>query len=313
MLRRWLTITWMMCACTLADAASATKLRIGLLYSGDSFPVSWVQQQGYDKALGFELEIVDFMSAQERDMALQGGSLDGMNGDLVGASMMFATHKNIRITNQTLGGKNIRMAAIIGAPSTKGLSAEQLKGRKLGISPNTIIEYLADRLSAKLGVGPEHFDKTAVTNIPLRLSLVQQDKLDLGLLPEPLVSMGTVKGARIVVDDLNTEYSHAVLVFRQDVLEKKAGIVKKFMTALARATREINAKPESYREALAVRCKVPEAIKNSFLLYKYNESQPPSRSLFADVQDWLISKKKLAATIPYADIVDSRYLPPHSS
>ncbi|MEM6772748.1 MAG: hypothetical protein AAF597_19375, partial [Bacteroidota bacterium] len=70
---------------------------------------------------------------------------------------------------------------------------------------------------------------------------------------------------------------------------------------------------EAYRTPMAERCRVPAAVRDSFMLYKYEPRSLPSQELFADVQEWLVNEKKLPAKIPYADLIDGQFYASQSS
>ena len=289
------------------STSSFGKLRIGLIYTGDSFPIYHGKVAKFYENQGVDVDIVNFMSAMERDSALQAGSIDGANGDLIGASLMYHSHKNIQVTGLTLGDQfNIRrVSLLVSDPNIK--EPKDLKGREVAISPNTIIEYLLHRLLKKENISSADVKTSSVNNIPLRLTLLEQKKLTAALLPEPLASKAVVDGSKILIDDKNDFYSHAVVVFRKDALNKKGAEVKKFMEALAKTVDVINKNPESYRESIADRCRVPSAVKDSFFLYKYAYEKLPSLELFNDVQDWLIETKKLPSKIPYQGLINEQY------
>jgi NitT/TauT family transport system substrate-binding protein len=285
-----------------------SALKIGLLFTGDSFPISYAGEKGYYKDAGVDVEIIDFLSAMERDQVLVAKGLDGANGDLIGASLMYHAHKATQVIALTLGDQNaVRRVALLSAKQNAKFP-DDIIGQKVAVSFNTIIEYLTDRLLAKKGVNPSQIEKISIPNISLRLTLLREKKIEFAMLPEPLASMAMVDGSALVVDDEGDMYSHAVLVFRKQILNEKPNAVRAFMKAVQRAIAEINKDPEKFRPLIAARCRVPDAVKNKFFLYKYAEKKTPSQELYDDVQLWLTQNKKIPQKILLNALITKDYL-----
>ena len=305
--------------CTIASFFTFTfpllssELKIGLLYTGDSYPIYHAKVKDYFKKHNVSVSIIDFMSAMERDHALQAGAIDGANGDLIGSSLMYNTHQNVQVVALTLGDMhNLRRVGIL-VSDPKVQSPKDLIGKSVAISPNTIIEYLLDRMLLKAGIEPEKVKTTSVANIPLRLQLLQQKQVTAAVLPEPLASKAVQDGSKILIEDKNSFYSHAVLVFSKHALKTKTAAIKNFMAGMSMSIKEINANPEAFRDEIAKRCKVPQDLKKSFFLYQYSDNKLPSQELFTDVQNWLTSKNKINNKIMYQGLIDERFVKTKSS
>src|SRR3989338_7692092 len=73
-------------------------LKIGLIYSGDSYAVAHAHDNGLFAKHKVPVVLVPFTSAFERDNALLAGQIDGANGDLISTSLLRAKEEKIRIT-----------------------------------------------------------------------------------------------------------------------------------------------------------------------------------------------------------------------
>lgn len=311
MVHRFLLLL-LVCTMPLCSTAkpALSPLRIGLLYSGDSFAVAHAFDSGLFAQHGVAVELIPFTSAFERDNALLAGQIDGANGDLIGASLMRSRDEKIRITALTLGDDpSLRLCGLVVSNPSQYHAPQDLKGKTLAISPNTTIEYLADRILQANGVAPTSMVHTQIPNLQLRMSMLQQKKLDASLLPEPLASMAVLQGGKILLDNRTLPYAHAVLVFRKDVIETRTDAVQRFHTAMWAGIHTINQNPHAYRQAIATRCKVPDATKEPGFLYRFSPPQLPSLALYQDVQRWLQEKKSVKAPLAYEFIMDPRFLP----
>ncbi len=81
------------------------------------------------------------------------------------------------------------------SPKNKDAGIGDLAGKKLGLSKSTIMEFLADKMEEKLGVGSYHFERIEIKKLPIRLQMLMTDQIDAALLPEPLLSLAKFKGA----------------------------------------------------------------------------------------------------------------------
>ena len=71
----------------------------------------------------------------------------------------------------------------------------------------------------------------------------------------------------------------------------------------------INADPESFRELLLKKIRVPKNVRKTFKIPPYPRSQVPDAEQWADVMNWMKAKGLLDSSLPYGDSVTADYLP----
>ncbi|MDC0336192.1 ABC transporter substrate-binding protein, partial [Pseudodesulfovibrio sp.] len=71
-----------------AAQAENTKIRFGILPVLDTLPLQVGVQDGLFAEHGLDVELIRFMSALERDTAMQTGQLDGYFGDIIATYML---------------------------------------------------------------------------------------------------------------------------------------------------------------------------------------------------------------------------------
>lgn len=64
-----------------------------------------------------------------------------------------------------------------------------MKGQNISVSKNTIIEFVLDEMLAQNNMTEEDINKTVISQIPTRLEMLQNGKLDGAVLPEPMGSI----------------------------------------------------------------------------------------------------------------------------
>jgi NitT/TauT family transport system substrate-binding protein len=207
---------------------------------------------------------------------------------------------------------NAPVFRVLAGPQSAIKSPAELKGIPIGVSQNTVIEYLTDRLLESEGLKPAEIAKQEVSAIPVRFEQLMNGNLKAATLPDPLAQGAIAGGARLIVDDAAPKYSgmsQSVLSFRVDVLKARPNTVRKFLIAWEKAVRELNARPDKYQGLLIEQGRVPKSIENSYKMPPFPERGVPTEGEIADVVAWMRAKGLVGRDIPYAEMVDSGFLP----
>lgn len=285
------------------------KLKVGLLPIIDSLPFYVAEQEGYFKAEGLDVELTTFTSALERDTALQTGQTDGQLADLVASGLLNKDKERIKVVKTTYGATPQKaMISVIAGPKSGIASPADLKGKRIGISENSLIDYITDELLKGAGMGPRDVQKVSVPAIPVRMQMLIQGQLDAATLPEPLATLAVSSGGRVVLDDSRERLGLSVLQFRTEVVKQQKDAVKRFVRAHERAVKAVNANPEQYRGLLVEKARLPDAVKGTFPVPAFPESSVPSR---ADVQravGWMSAAGLLPRALSYEQVVDTSFL-----
>ena len=85
-----LSISLLLNACSgkKQESASVQTLTVGVMSSMDYLPLAVAQREGYFAKHGVDVKIQKFMSANERDMAFQSGTVDGGVTDYTSAALL---------------------------------------------------------------------------------------------------------------------------------------------------------------------------------------------------------------------------------
>ena len=199
---------------------------------------------------------------------------------------------------------------LLSAPGSGITSPKDLRGIPIGVSKNTIIEYVTDRLLAAAGLAPDQITKKSVPVIPERYQLLLQGKLKAATLPDPLAKSAIEAGAVAVIDDsAHPQYSVSVLSFSIQALKTKADAVRQFLKAWNQAVQDINANPESYRSLLLQKIRVPKNIQQTYRIPPFPHREVPGADQWADAMKWMVSKGLLKMPLPYKESITTQYLP----
>ena len=319
--RLWLPLTGLvvivMCAGVWPPAAICEKntrlgtLRVALLPILDTFPYHVARQKGYFSALGLDAVAVPAGSGLERDQLMQAGEIDGMLNEIITSANFNRDKVQVKIV--ALARKaypDYPLFRILAAPGSSIDSSAKLRGQSLGISKNTIIEYVSDRLLAADNLPREQVNMKSIPVIPERYQLLMQGRIEAATLPDPLALSAMVAGARLIIDDsTHSQYSLSILTFGLEALDKRSEEVRRFLRAWDRAAADINADPEAYRNLLLAKIRVPKNVQQTFKIPIYPRKEVPNKTQWIDVMDWMVARGLLENALVYEESVTAKYLP----
>ena len=287
------------------------KLKLALIPVLDTIPIFIAEQNGYFAEQGITVEAIPVKSPQERDVLVTTGQVDGVLTDLQSVGLLNKDAPKLKaVYTSRRPFPNAPMFRILAGPKTAINAPADLKGVPIGISPNTVMEYLTDRMLAGEGLKPEEIAKIEIGQIPVRFEQLMNGNIQAAALPDPLAQGAIAAGAKLIVDDSKyADLSQSVLTFTTDTLSTKPGTVKKFLVAWEKAVNELNAHPEKYQGVLTEQGRVPKSIQDTYKMPPFPGRGVPSEAEVKDVAAWLKAKGLASRDIPYTDVVDASFLP----
>jgi len=290
---------------------STNALKVALLPILDTFPFHVAQAKGYFDRYGVSVKAVPVGSGLERDQLMQSGAIDGMLNEMATTANFNRERIQVQIIlSARKAYPHYPLFRVLSAPGSGLSSPADLKGIPIGVSKNTIIEYVTDRLLAANGLTPNEVVKKSVPVIPERYQLLLQGQVKAATLPDPLAKSALEAGAGAVIDDsAHPQYSVSVLSFNIQALNNKAEAIRQFIKAWNQAAQDINVDPESYRSLLLQKIRVPKNIQQTYRIPPFPLREVPGAGQWADVMNWMVSKRLLKAPLPYKESISTQYLP----
>ncbi|MCL2833804.1 MAG: MetQ/NlpA family ABC transporter substrate-binding protein [Treponema sp.] len=283
------------------NTAPAQPLRVGIMPDADSLPFMVASDYGYFDKAGVKVELVTFSNPQERDAAIQAGRLDASVSDLLAAAFFAAGGFDFKVTSLTDG-----RYGIVGSPKLGINSLAQLRGKRVALSVNTIIQYTVDAQLKAAGISMDEYEAVAVPRMPLRIEMVTEGQIEAASLPEPLLTAAVASGAALLSTTDSTGIDAGVLLFSKKVLDTRLPEVKSFYRAYSGAAQAINANPDLFRNYLVEKAGFPEDIKDAYKFSVYRQPVLPQEAQITAVLDWLRARNLLDADLKPGDLVDSR-------
>jgi NitT/TauT family transport system substrate-binding protein len=289
----------------------AAPLKVALLPILDVFPFYVAESEGYFVDLGVDVKAVPVASGLERDQLMQSGAIDGMLNEMITTANFNRNRVQVKsVISARKAYGDYPLFRLLSAPGIKFSATKDLAGVPIGISKNTIIEYVTDRLLTAEGLEAKAIVKKSVPVIPERYQLLLQGQLKAATLPDPLAKSALAAGAGEIVDDsAYPGYSVSVLSFHINSLRNKAHAVRLFLKAWDRAAAAINKNPEAFRGLLLKKIRVPKNIQQAYKIPPYPRREVPNAGQWADVMDWMTDKGLLTSALSYDGSITAEFLP----
>ena len=307
-----LAITITGCSTTKAlDTNQPTKtggktVKIGILPIEDNLPFYVAEKDGLYAKEGVQVELVNFASALERDTALQAGQIDGEVADLVAVALLKKIGTDVKIASIGLGAtpKEGRFA-ILSSPKSAIKDLAGLKGATLGISQNSIIDYVSDQILLDNGIMLNDVNKMSIPKMPVRLDMLLSDQINAACLPDPLASLAQAKGAHLIIDDTYRNISQTVFLFRTQSIQENPEGIKAAVKVYGLAGQALSNNPDQYRSLFLEKAQVPADIKDSYQTPTFSKLQLPTEEEINSVMKWMVEKKLISQAFGYQELVDS--------
>ncbi len=269
-----------------AQGKPGPALVIGVLPDLDSIPIVIASMKGFFDAEGIDARIERFTSAQARDAALQAGAIDLAVSDLLAACFFAEGGFKARAVMATDG-----LYRLVAAPGSKAAGLKSLEGKTVAISKNTIIEYCLDRMLEAEGMAATDVERVIIPQMPVRLQMLSEGKVDAAILPEPLATQAMIDGASLLDDSARLGVNLGVVIASEKALGSKAGAIMAFESAYDRAVAYLEAAPRSeWIDALIKEAGLPPSVRDAIVLPSYSPARSPARSEAEAVSAWLFRK-----------------------
>lgn len=285
-------------------AGSLQPITIGLMPDVDSIPFIIAQEKGFFKEEGLSVNLKSFKSAVDRDSALQSGNLDGVISDMLAEAFYKEGGFDTVITSLSSGSYKLVINKDVAATSV-----EELKGKDVAISKNTIIEYVTDRIMINSGLSPADINKVVIPQIPARLEMLQNGKIAAATLPEPMASLAIHNGAKLLNSSDQLGINPGVLVFTGKTVKEKEKEIAAMYRAYNKAIEYLAKEPvESYIDILIEKGGFPAGVKGLLVLPAYQKLSQPKEQDIRDSLAWLKERQLIKKDYTYQDLVDNRFI-----
>jgi NitT/TauT family transport system substrate-binding protein len=279
-------------------------LVLGVMPSMDYLPLAVAAEKGFLDKAGLKLTIKKFYSAVERDAAFQSGNVDGTVIDYTGAILQSAGGIDLKIVSACDAPFYIAVGKNTGITDISGL-----KGKKVAVSQNTVIDYCIDKALAHAGFLASDIEKAEINRIPLRFELLDNGKIDATALPGPFAAKALSTGNALITS--NTELGFAItgIVFSGKALKSKRALIKKMYEAYDLGAEYIRTHGiDDIKGTLIDEMGFAEEDLKYAVISYYNDALAPSEEDIASAAEWLASRGLIADGFVPGNVIDASVL-----
>ena len=301
------------------EEARKPVLRFAVLPVLNTLPLYVVLDGGYFDEAGITVEIVDYASGADVQAATIAGELDGFQADLFSALKVNAAGGDVRLVRH-VGVTDAPFISLVVGRRSGIESVADFAGKRIGLSKNTIIQYMTDAFlaSAELDAGEAGVEYVDVPGIWDRLQQLLDKDIAAATLPAPFSEVSPRWSYRVLIDDSEVAYVPESLNIAAAALAEKGAAVRAFLAAYERAVDTLNemaGDQSTLREFLRENDRGGgQLLKSSFNtglvpVPILTRARVPSEAEYSSVHDWALGAGLLAEAQSYADVVDGQFLP----
>ena len=285
-------------------SAEAADLLVGVMPSMDYLPLAVAEREGYFEQVGLKIRLHKFYSANERDAAFQSGNIHGTVIDYTGALLQKAGGVELKLTSRCDAP-----FYIVGAKSSPVIDVADLKGAKVAVSRNTVIDYCVDMALQSAGLTPEDVEKVEINKIPVRYEMLRSGQVDATGLPYPLALLAAVSGDRIVTSNQQLGFGITGIMFSGRATLEKGEEIRKMYRAYNMGVEYIAGHgAEGLAELLKNEMGFNDETLKLTILSSYRKAELPDERDLEQVAAWLAGRKLIEPDFPVTELLDGQFL-----
>ena len=275
-------------------------LSFGVMPAVDSLPVYIAEKEGFFKDEGLNLDLQSFKSPKDRDAALSSGNLDGANTDLIAVSTYLEGGMDFQIVSQSIGVFSV----LTSNEEVKSLA--DLKDKKVGIAKNQAPYYFLDEAlkTGNLTVADIVYEE--VPQIPVRIELASNKKIDATVVPEPFRTIGLANGLTELGNSNELAIDSTVFGFTTESLTDNKEAVEAFYRGYNKGVDFINDKSlDEYYDVMKEKIGFTDEIKGRVTLPTYTHAEQIKKDQLTNALEWSKSQGIYSKELAEDDILSS--------
>lgn len=283
-----------------SEETEKLTLSFGAMPAVDSLPVYIAEKEGFFEDEGLTLDLQSFKSPKDRDAALSSGNLDGANTDLIAVSTYLQGDLNFQIVSQSIGTFSI----LTNNEDITKLS--DLKGKNVGHVKSQAPYYFLDSALKQEGISMSEVGYEEVPQIPVRIELVKNNKLDATVVPEPFRTIGLADGLTELGNSNELGINATVFGFTTDSLTQNKEAIEAFYKAYNKGVDYINEHDlDDYYDVMKDKIGYTDEIKGRVSLPTYTHAEQIKSEQLTNALDWSTEQGIYSKDLKEEDILNS--------
>ncbi len=279
------------------------SLKIGVMSDIGAAPYIIAKENGYFEKLGLDVEITVFKSATDRDTAMQTGNLDGAMADMLTIIFYNDAAFDAKITSQTYGSY-----VMVSTPALDKSGVEALDKIDVGISANTVIDFVTDQIASDAGI-LEKVSTVAIPQMPVRLEMLGAGELDAATLPEPLASAAVLNGGDAMMGTLDLGLQPGIFIMTENAIDEKSDAIEKLYEGYNQGVDYLNnTDQKNYIQLLTDQLGFPPSLAESFDFPELSKAQVADEVTFGTVQSWMKDRALTTSDFSFSELSTDQFI-----
>ena len=277
-------------------STESKKIDLGLMSDTTGIPLIVAQELDYFTDENVDIDLHVFFSAIDRDAAVQANQLNSMTSDLISVGLLKESGSQFVVISKTETEYKL-----LTSPEEKNTSLDSFQNKKIGLSTNTLMEYLVDMVITEHNL--ENIEKVNIPKMPTRLEMLGNNQINGAILPEPLASLSVNQGSSVLISNKDLDLYPGVLMFNDAFMKENEDIMIGFVKAYNRATDYINTHGmEEFRPQINEILSFSDEGFDTFKDSKFTHiSLPPEKSI-SSAMNWLYEKEMISKVYTYDEV-----------
>lgn len=304
------TITASTLAACGGSGGSSKSLTVGFVVDPSWAQIPVAQAKGYFKAEGVNVKVIDFSTGVQALQALAAGQLDVTTAADVPVAASLASAKNLRVIAD---GSRWRGSVVVASAKAGVTSTGGLAGKSVGTPLGTSAAYFASSFLKRADVHARlvQVDPSAM------VTAIQRGNIDAVSIFQPYqqqVISALGSNAKVLKPAAGTYVQQSLYLASASAVQHKAGALKAFEAALAKADGDLTHETAAATSAVATATQLsPALVKTILPEFNYTLELPAALpSELSSLGAWAKSAGNLSkgAKLPdYASFIDRSFLP----
>jgi ABC-type nitrate/sulfonate/bicarbonate transport systems, periplasmic components len=281
---------------------SGQELNIGILPAESAIPIILAKEKGFFDEAGIKVSIKSFSSPNDRNVAVQAKELDAAVGDVMTAATFVDKGIPVRITSDI--SEDFKILSSPGSGITK---MEQLRGKRISLVPNFILEYIMDQFAAKYGFD---YQIVEIPSFAGRSEALMSNQIDSVVFTEPQAGMLVKQGAHLLGSSKEAGIKGGALFFTDDLIANRPGDIKAFYQAYNKAVDYMNKTDVKEYSGILSKYQFPDAIGDylSGMEGTFAYAGTIGNDQFDSIVKWTKDKGQISKLYTYDDLTDFSFI-----
>jgi NitT/TauT family transport system substrate-binding protein len=283
--------------------APLQPLSLGVMATMDGFPFLVAADKGIYDSLGLKVNITIFRTETDRDASFEAHNLDGMVTDYSSAAVLQSKGIPLKVIMRNDG----YLCLMIGRDS-KINSIKKLQDINFCASPNSFAQYASEYILKKAGINTGRVNQPEISQIPLRLLMLQEGQIDATFLPDPYATIAMNSGLRSLITTQELNLYQMATAFSKSALKDKKASIDALIKGYNLAVDYLLSHTSHDWGDILLNQQVPENALGLIVLPPYQHAQRPDMNEINNVVNWLKEKKAVKDEYDGTELADTTFV-----